>query len=101
MTDFEDCIKSDGESMEVDWENFRKLEDNGNQNLYKNVSDILVKTGVMSDHSKGNYGVIGEGILLNPKRNIFSLYFTKKEDAIKYGKTYKDCNYSIKPIYFI
>jgi len=98
MIKFEDCIKGKGKNIEVDWNVFKKIEEGRNTELYKDVTSSLINLGVLSLKSMENYGLIGEGLLLNPKDSVFDLYFTSKEDAIEYAKNYDESNYSVKPI---
>ncbi|MBN2458916.1 hypothetical protein JXB28_01400 [Candidatus Woesearchaeota archaeon] len=50
----------------------------------KEICDHLLKVGVLSGKTSGNYVLITRGGLLNPSLGSIILYFTREEDAKKY-----------------
>ncbi len=88
-------ISTDGDGFSVDWKKyaeFRKKE-----RLDNSATSLLIELGVLSGTSRGNYGLIGSGIELNPRYScICTEYFTKKEDAIKFKAA--ECSGALYPV---
>ena len=88
----EDVIKAEQGSILVDWEKIAEMnrtarEGTRSETLLYGTYDHLVELGVLSVTGKGNFQVIGGGVLLNPRSHgLMPLYFTKSTDAEAYKK---------------
>lgn len=71
------------EKIVVNWSFFL----DGNSGGQDDMADILLALGIFSFNSQGNWDIVGSGpIGLNPRRGLTYLYFTRKEDAVKFAR---------------
>lgn len=77
-------ILVEGNSFSVDWEKYIKFRRPGSRCLEDSAARLLIDLGVLSTSTKGNYGLIGRGMELNPRYDIGAAYFIQKEDAVKF-----------------
>jgi hypothetical protein len=88
----EDVFKKGNGNVLVDWAKLVEMdrtarEGTQSETVLYGTYDHLLELGVLSLNGKGNFQIIGGGVLLNPRSHgLMPLYFTKKEDASAYKK---------------
>ncbi len=89
----EDAIKeTKGGKVIVDWVEIAKMHREArsgtpSDSILHGTYSHLVDLGVLSTTEKGNFQLIGSGVLLNPRSfGLTPLYFTSKADAEAYQR---------------
>ena len=91
----EDVIKEVHGKILVDWKEILEMDRTArggtrSETLLYGTYDHLIELGVLSLTAKGNFQIIGGGVLLNPRSHgLMPLYFTKKADV----EAYKDAGF--------
>lgn len=89
-----------GEKPQIDWKGLGELEENDHApdagRVWNDAMHYLVELGVLSFEQRGNYIVMGAGVLLNPRAWPCELYFTDKEYAEQYKEQcYGNAQYDV------
>lgn len=92
-------VEEEEGEVKVDWEGIKNKKSSGEYSpeFEDILSRHLLDLGVLSQRKKGNYGVFGCGICLDPVLYIgpgMRLYFTEREEAERYEEgMYSDTLY--------
>ena len=79
----------------VNWEYYHKYFAMGDfYHLKERLHHLLINLDILSYQAKGNWEIVADGSTgLNPRDQVFYLYFTQKEDALEFAHLEKTEDY--------
>lgn len=89
---FSERLVKDKKGIIVDWHFYYGV----HNDIKPQLNEILIALGVLDYKSKGNWEIVGDGMILNPGGLGGKLYFTRRKDLlefakINYGRTLYHC----------
>ncbi|MCK6462256.1 MAG: hypothetical protein L6Q29_00280 [Candidatus Pacebacteria bacterium] len=67
----------------VDWSFYSGV----HNDIKPQLNEILLALGVLEYKRKGNWEIVGSGMILNPGNLGGALYFTRRKDVVAFAKT--------------
>ncbi|MEW5896695.1 MAG: hypothetical protein AB1668_03325 [Nanoarchaeota archaeon] len=93
-------VTADDNHLSVDWTKYAELRKRKNPNLAEYALKMLIEMNILSPESREHFGLIGQGLVLNPALfPVGHAYFIKREDALKFKEA--ECSSTCYEVYLV